>query len=114
MNKAIQLYQQTRQLTPQSKQLDAQVLAQICFALERAMESRDAFALNQVCGDCRLVWVTIRGLMLDEQHPYPQALKQSLLQLAETVLNELQQDPAEADLSLVLQISQELVAGLSA
>ncbi len=113
MNKAIQLYQQTRQLTPQSKQLDAQVLAQICFALERAMDSRDAFALNQVCGDCRLVWVTIRGLMLDEQHPYPQALKQSLLQLAETVLNELQQDPAEADLPLVLQISQELVTGLT-
>lgn len=113
MNKAIQLYQQTRQLTPQSRQLDAQVLAQICFALERAMESGDAFALNQVCGDCRLVWVTIRGLMLDEQHPYPQVLKQNLLQLAETVLDELQQDPAEADLPLVLQISQELVAGLS-
>lgn len=112
MNKAIQLYQQTRQLTPHSKQLDAQVLAQVCFALERAIESRDAYALNQVCGDCRLVWVTIRGLMLDTQHPYPQALKQSMLQLAETVLNELQQEPADADLSLVLQISQELVAGL--
>lgn len=114
MNKAIQLYQQTRQLTPQSKHLDAQVLAQICFALEQAMESQDAFALNQVCGDCRLVWVTIRGLMLDDQHPYPQALKQSLLQLAETVLTELQQDPADADLALVLQISREMVAGLEA
>lgn len=114
MNRAIQLYQQTRQLTPQSKQLDAQVLSQICFALQRAIESKDAFALNQVCGDCRLVWVTIRGLMLDDNHPYPQALKHSLLELAETVLNELQLDPAEADLTLVLQISQEMVAGLEA
>jgi len=113
MNKAIQLYQQTRQLTPQSKQLDAQVLAQICFALQRAMDSNDPFALNQVCGDLRLVWVTIRGLMLDEQHPYPQSLKESLLQLAETVLNELRQEPVDADLSLVLQISQEMVLGLN-
>jgi hypothetical protein len=52
--------------------------------------------------------------MLDDNHPYPQALKHSLLQLAETVLNELQLDPAEADLTLVLQISQEMVAGLEA
>lgn len=112
MNKAIQLYQQTRQLTPHSKLLDAQVLSQVCFALERALESADPYALNQVCGDCRLVWVTIRGLMLDDSHPYPLALKQSLLELAETVLTELQLDPAEADLTLVLQISQEMAAGL--
>lgn len=89
------------------------MLAQICFALERAMESQDAFALNQVCGDCRLVWVTIRALMLDESHPYPQKLKQSLLELAETILEQLQRDPQDADLPLVLQISQDMVAGLS-
>ncbi len=112
MNKAIQLYQQTRQLTPHSKLLDAQVLTQICFALERAMQSADPYALNQVCGDCRLVWVTIRGLMLDDSHPYPQALKHSLLLLAETVLTELQLEPEHADLPLVLQVSQELAAGL--
>ena len=112
MNKAIHLYQQTRQLTTHSKLLDAQVLAQICYALERAIEHADPYALIQVCGDCRLVWVTIRGLMLDDSHPYPLALKQNLLELAGTVLHELQQEPADADLQLVLQISQELVAGL--
>lgn len=112
MNKAIQLYQQTRQLTPHSKLLDAQVLSQVCFALERALDNPDAITLNQVCGDCRLVWVTIRGLMLDDSHPYPTALKQTLLELADTVLTELQLEPAAADLALVLQISQELTLGL--
>ncbi len=113
MNRAIALYRQTRQLTPNNKRLDAQVLSQLCFALARAIDSQDPFALNQLCGDCRLVWVTIRGLMLDDSHPYPVALRQSMLQLAETVLNELQLPPEQADLPLVLQISQELAQGLA-
>jgi hypothetical protein len=50
--------------------------------------------------------------MLDDSHPYPTALKQTLLELADTVLTELQLEPAAADLALVLQISQELALGL--
>jgi len=88
-------------------------MLQRCYQLEQAVAQDDVFVLLQAIADQRELWVTIRALMLDEQHPFPNPLRQQILELAEIVLEQLLLPPNDCDLNLVLAISYQLADGLA-
>lgn len=112
-NRAVRLYQQTRQLTASDKQNDARLLTQLCFNLTQALQTADWFSINQAQGDMRLAWVTISGNLQDPAHPYPDTLREQLLQLADLVLAQLNLPQEQVDWPLVQQCSQSLADGLA-
>lgn len=114
MKQAIERYQQHSVLGLQSKTLEQQIFARLCYQLSHCLAGEDEFARLQVMADCRFFWVTLRAKLQDDEHPYPAELRQDLIQLADLVIRELVKDPLEADLSLVLAISQQLADGLNA
>ncbi|OBP14435.1 hypothetical protein A5320_11705 [Rheinheimera sp. SA_1] len=113
MKSAIAAYQQTRLMVSSTKALERQLLLQRCYQLEQALAQDDVFVMLQAVADQRELWVTIRALLLDEQHPYPPDLRQQVLELAEIVLEQLLLPPNDCDFNLVLAISYQLAEGLA-
>ncbi|WP_306518163.1 flagellar biosynthesis regulator FlaF [Rheinheimera sp.] len=114
MKQAIESYQQHQMLGLNSKTLEQQIFARLCYQLSHCLAGDDEFARLQVMADCRFFWVTLRARLQDDEHPYPLELRQDLISLADIVLHELLKDPQQADLSLVLAISQQLADALKA
>ncbi len=113
MKTAIAAYQQTRLMVSSTKALERQLLLQRCYQLEQAVAQDDVFVMLQAVADQRELWVTIRALLLDEQHPFPSELRQQILELAQVVLEQLQLPLSDIDVNLVLAISYQLAAGLT-
>jgi hypothetical protein len=113
MKNAITAYQQTRLMVRSTKVLERQLLLQRCYQLEQAVAQDDVFVLLQAVADQRELWVTLRALVLDEQHPYPPDLRQRILELAEIVLEQLLLPPNDCDFNLVLAIGYQLADGLA-
>jgi len=113
MKTAIAAYQQTRLMVSSTKALERQLILQRCYQLEQAVAQDDVFVLLQAIADQRELWVTIRALLLDEQHPFPNPLRLQILELAEVVIEELQLPSNDCDLNLVLAISYQLAEGLA-
>jgi hypothetical protein len=113
MKTAITAYQQTRLMVSSTKALERQLMLQRCYQLEQAIAQDDVFVLLQAIADQRELWVTIRALLLDEQHPFSNPLRQQILELAEIVLEQLLLPPNYCDLNLVLAISYQLADGLA-
>ena len=113
MKTAIAAYQQTRLMVSSTKALERQLILQRCYQLEQAEAQDDVFVMLQAVADQRELWVTIRALLLDEQHPFPQLLRQQILELAEIVLEQLQLPLEQLDVDLVLTISYQLADGLA-
>ncbi|RVU37101.1 hypothetical protein EOE67_12390 [Rheinheimera riviphila] len=113
MKNAIAAYQQTRLMVSSTKALERQLLLQRCYQLEQAVAQDDVFVLLQAVADQRELWVTIRALLLDEQHPFPTDLRQQILELAQLVLEQLQLPLSDLDVDLVLAINYQLAEGLA-
>lgn len=113
MKSAIQLYRQHQLLVSNSKALEKQLLDKLCYQLAQAMAQDDIFILLEAIAAQRQFWCTLSALLTDEQHPYPPELRQQLAEIAAEVLQQLQLEPEQADLALVLQISQQLALALS-
>jgi flagellar biosynthesis regulator FlaF len=113
MKTAIAAYRQTRLMVSSTKALERQLILQRCYQLEQAEAQGDVFVMLQAVADQRELWVTIRALLLDEQHPFPQLLRQQILELAEIVLEQLQLPLEQLDVDLVLKISYQLTDGLA-
>jgi len=113
MKAAIAAYQQTRLMVGSTKTLEQQLLLQRCYQLEQAAAQEDVFVMLQAVADYRELWVTVRALLLDEQHPYPTDLRRQLLDLAQDVLVQLQRPLNELDVELVLALGFQLADGLS-
>jgi flagellar biosynthesis regulator FlaF len=113
MKTAIAAYQQTRLMVSSTKALERQLILQRCYQLEQAEGQDDVFVMLQAVADQRELWVTIRALLLDEQHHFPQPLRQQILELAEIVLEQLQLPLEQLDVDLVLKISHQLADGLA-
>jgi len=112
MKQAIESYQQNQVLGLNSKTLEQQIFARLCYQLSHCLAGDDA--LLKVMADCRFFWVTLRARLQDDEHPYPLELRQDLISLADIVLHELLKDAEQADLNLVLAISQQLADALKA
>lgn len=113
MKTAIAAYQQTRLMVSSTKALERQLLLQRCYQLEQAVAQDDVFVMLQAVADQRELWVTIRALLLDEQHPFPAELRQQILELAQVVLEQLQLPLSDLDVNLVLAIGYQLADGLA-
>lgn len=113
MKNAIAAYQQTRLMVSSTKALERQLLLQRCYQLEQALAQDDVFVMLQAVADQRELWVTIRALLLNEQHPYPSDLRQQILELAQVVLEQLQLPLTDLDVDLVLAINYQLAEGLA-
>lgn len=113
MKNAIAAYQQTRLMVSSTKALERQLLLQRCYQLEQALAQDDVFVLLQAISDQRELWVTIRALLLDDEHPYPLDLREKILELAQMVLEQLLLPPNDCDFNLVLALSYQLAEGLA-
>jgi hypothetical protein len=113
MKTAIAAYQQTRLMVSSTKALERQLILQRCYQLEQAEAQDDVFVMLQAVADQRELWVTIRALLMDEQHPFSLPLRQQVLELAEIVLEQLQLPLEQLDVDLVLTISYQLADGLA-
>lgn len=112
MKTAIAAYQQTRLMVQSTKGLERQLLLQRYAELEQAAAQEDVFVMLQAIASQRELWVTIRALLLDDDHPFPSDLKHQLLELAEIVLAQLQQPLSAVDVELVLAVNLQLAEGL--
>ena len=112
MKTAIAAYQQTRLMVQSTKGLERQLLLQRYAELEQAAAQEDVFVMLQAVASQRELWVTIRALLLDDDHPFPSDLKHQLLELAEIVLAQLQQPLSAVDVELVLAVNLQLAEGL--
>lgn len=110
---AIFAYQQTRLMVGNTKMLEHQLLLQRYHQFALAAAQDDVFVMLQAVASQRELWVTIRSLLLDVEHPYPEPLKQRLLDLSQTILAQLQQPLADMDIELVLAINLQLADGLN-
>ena len=112
MKTAIAAYQQTRLMVQSTKGLERQLLLQRYSEFEQAAAQEDVFVMLQAVASQRELWVTIRALLLDEDHPFPSGLKQQLLDLAQTILEQLQSPLSEMDVELILAVNLQLAQGL--
>jgi len=113
MKTAIAAYQQTRLMVSNTKALERQLLLQRCSQLEHALAQDDVFVMLQAVCDQRELWVTIRALLIDQQHPFPAELRQQILELAQIILEQLQLPLSDIDVNLVLALSYQLADGLA-
>ena len=95
-----------------TKGLERQLLLQRYAELEQAAAQEDVFVLLQAVASQRELWVTIRALLCDDDHPFPSDLRHQLLELAEIVLTQLQQPLSDVDVELVLAVNLQLAEGL--
>lgn len=113
MKPAIAAYQQTRLMVSSTRALERQLLLQRCYQLTQALTQDDVFVMLEAVADQRELWVTIRALVLDEQHPFPAELRQQIIELAQIVLEQLQLPLNDIDVNLVLAIGYQLADGLA-
>jgi flagellar protein FlaF len=117
MQSAAQAYARTAQATANPRELEAQLLLRAATKLQ-TVESDGAAppaAILSAVRYNRKLWQILFGLVIRDDNPLPQEIKQNLVNLAGFVIKHsmaLEIEPATTRLGILITINREIAAGL--
>jgi flagellar protein FlaF len=96
-----------------SRQMERDILIRINRGLEQARDSKDKQKIQRAVLDNQTIWITFVSEVVDERNQLPKELKQLILSVGMSVLNEINTNfRKEMDLDFMIDINRNIIAGL--
>ncbi len=96
-----------------SRQMERDILIRINRGLEEARDSKDKQKIQRAVLDNQTIWITFVSEVVDERNQLPKELKQLILSVGMSVLNEINTNfRKEMDLDFMIDINRNIIAGL--
>ena len=118
-NQALNAYKQVDKSTISGRETEARVLTEAALKLKKCQESWDSHdhdkELDQALRYNQKIWSLFQGELEQEDNPLPGKLKIDILRLAAFIDNrifEVMAFPAPEKLNIIININQNLAAGL--
>ena len=115
----VEAYQSIDRTTMSGRETEARVLTQAALKLKHCQDNWDAIdrdaKLDEALKYNQRIWSVFQGEMMKEDNPLPQQLKQDLLNLGAFIdrrIFETMAYPAPEKLSVIININQNIAAGL--
>ena len=117
MREQMQAYARVAQQTASPRELEAQLLLRAAARLQTAAENEAADQIETLAAlrYNRRLWTVLLGAVTNNDNPLPQAVRQSIANLALFVLKhslQLEGEPRREKFPLLVSINREIAAGL--
>ena len=98
------------QQTRSPREQEADVFRRVNYALKAAINA-DAIERARAVADNRRLWLAVEAAMMHPANQLPDALKASIISLGRTAQRDM--DTREPDLSFLINLNDQMIAGLS-
>ena len=92
------------------REQEADVFRRVNYALKAAINA-DAIERARAVADNRRLWLAVEAAMMHPANQLPDALKASIISLGRTAQRDM--DTREPDLSFLINLNDQMIAGLS-
>jgi flagellar biosynthesis regulator FlaF len=98
------------QQTRSPREQEADVFRRVNYSLKAALTA-DAIERARAVADNRRLWLAVEAAMMHPANQLPDALKASIISLGRTAQRDM--DTREPDLSFLINLNDQMIAGLS-
>jgi flagellar protein FlaF len=98
------------QQTRSPREQEADVFRRVNYSLKAALTA-DPIELARAVADNRRLWLAVEAAMMHPANQLPDALKASIISLGRTAQRDM--DTREPDLSFLINLNDQMIAGLS-